>query len=176
MDLDIQPVRLSLKEYKQVKQLYMRAFPKYEREPWTWLLIKSKYQRADFMVFYDQEQFVGFAYVIHSHGMHYILYLAVNDQIRSQGYGTRIINELCRLYPEDSLALDVEQPNPQAANNQQRLRRLKFYRRNGFFPTPKLFKEEKVTFQVLATNKKINQRKIDKAFEWFSWPLGWLIQ
>ena len=90
MDLDIQPVRLSLKEYKQVKQLYMRAFPKYEREPWTWLLIKSKYQRADFMAFYDQEQFVGFAYVIHSHGMHYILYLAVNDQICSQGYGTRI--------------------------------------------------------------------------------------
>lgn len=121
MDLDIQPVRLSLKEYKQVKQLYMRAFPKYEREPWTWLLIKSKYQRADFMAFYDQEQFVGFAYVIHSHGMHYILYLAVNDQIRSQGYGTRIINELRRLYPKDSLALDVEQPNPQAANNQQRL-------------------------------------------------------
>ncbi|MCR1877714.1 GNAT family N-acetyltransferase [Limosilactobacillus reuteri] len=176
MDLDIQPVRLSLREYKQVKQLYMRAFPKYEREPWTWLLVKSKYQRAAFMAFYDQKQFVGFAYVIHSHGMHYILYLAVNDQIRSQGYGTRIINELRRLYPEDSLALDVEQPNPQAANNQQRLRRLKFYRRNGFFPTPKLFKEEKVTFQVLATNKKINQGKIDKAFEWFSWPLGWLIQ
>ena len=108
MDLDIQPVRLSLREYKQVKQLYMRAFPKYEREPWTWLLVKSKYQRADFMAFYDQKQFVGFAYVIHSHGMHYILYLAVNDQIRSQGYGTRIINELRRLYPKDSLALDVE--------------------------------------------------------------------
>lgn len=176
MDLDIQPVRLSLKEYKQVKQLYKRAFPKYEREPWSWLLIKSKYQRADFMAFYDQEQFVGFAYVIHNHGMHYILYLAVNDQVRSQGYGTRIINELRNLYPNDSLALDVEQPNPHAANNQQRLRRLRFYRRNGFFPTPKLFKEEKVTFQVLATNKKINQQKIDKTFEWFSWPLGWLIQ
>lgn len=176
MDLDIQPVRLSLKEYRQIKQLYMRAFPKYEREPWPWLMLKSKYRRADFMAFYDQSQFIGFAYVIHSHGMLYILYLAVNDRVRSHGYGTRIINEIRHRYPQDSLVLDVEQPNPQAANNQQRLRRLRFYKRNGFFPTPKLFKEEKVTFQVLATNKKINQRKVDKVFEWFSWPLGWLIQ
>ncbi len=176
MDLDIQPVRLSLKEYSQVKQLYMRAFPKYEREPWMWLMLKSKYRQADFMAFYDHEQFIGFAYVIHSHGMHYILYLAVNDQVRSRGYGSRIINAIRHLYPQDSLVLDVEQPNPQAANNQQRLRRMRFYRKNGFFPTPKLFKEEKVTFQVLATNKKINQQKVDKVFEWFSWPLGWLIQ
>lgn len=176
MDLDIQPLRLSLKEYRQVKQLYMRAFPKYEREPWLWLRLKSKYQRADFMVFYNHNQFVGFTYVIHSHGMHYILYLAVNDQVRSRGYGTRIINEIRQRYPQDSLVLDIEQPNPQAANNQQRLRRMRFYKRNGFFPTPKLFKEEQVTFQVLATNKQINQRKVDKVFEWFSWPLGWLIQ
>lgn len=176
MDLDIQPVRLSLKEYSQVKQLYMRAFPKYEREPWMWLMLKSKYRQADFMAFYDHEQFIGFAYVIHSHGMHYILYLAVNDQVRSRGYGSRIINAIRHLYPQDSLVLDVEQPNPQAANNQQRLRRMRFYKKNGFFPTPKLFKEEKVTFQVLATNKKINQQKVDKVFEWFSWPLGWLIQ
>lgn len=176
MDLDIQPVRLSLKEYKQVKQLYMRAFPQYEREPWAWLLLKSKYQRADFMAFFDQAQFVGFAYVIHSRGMHYILYLAVNDQVRSKGYGSRIIDKLRKLYPTESLVLDIEQPDPTAANNQQRLRRLQFYRRNGFFPTTKLFKEEKVTFQVLATNKKISQRKVDKIFEWFEWPLGWLIQ
>lgn len=172
MDLDIQPVRLSLKEYRQVKQLYTRAFPKYERESWTWLLLKAKYQRADFMAFYDQEQFVGFVYVIHSHGMHYILYLAVNDQVRSHGYGTRIINELRTLYPQDSLVLDIEQPDPTAANNHQRLRRLSFYKRNGFFPTPKLFKEEKVTFQVLATNKKINQHKVDQVFEWFDGPLA----
>lgn len=175
MDLDIQPVRLSLKEYKDVKQLYMRAFPKYEREAWSWLLLKSKYKRADFMAFYDQQRFVGFAYVIHSHAMHYILYLAVNDQVRSKGYGTRIINELRALYPKDSLVLDIEQPDPTTTNNHQRLRRLNFYRRNGFFPTSRVFKEEKVTFQVLATNKKVKQQKVDKIFEWFEWPLGWLM-
>ena len=83
MDLDIQPVRLSLKEYKQVKQLYMRAFPKYEREPWTWLLIKSKYQRADFMAFYDQEQFVGFAYVI----IFCISQLMIKSVLKDTGHG-----------------------------------------------------------------------------------------
>lgn len=79
MDLDIQPVRLSLSNYRDVKQLYQRAFPKYEREPWPWMMLKSKFKQADFMAFYDQDQFVGFSYVIHSHGFHYILFLAVND-------------------------------------------------------------------------------------------------
>ena len=176
MDLDIQPLRLSLREYKQVKQLYKRAFPNYEQEPWLWLRLKSQSAVADFMVFYDRKQFVGFAYVIHSHGMHYILYLAVNDKVRSRGDGSRIINQLRTLYPRDSLVLDIEKPNPAAANNQQRVRRLNFYKRNGFFLTPKLFKEEKVTFQVLSTNKKINQQRVDHIFDWFSWPLGWLIQ
>ena len=176
MDLDIQPVRLSLSNYREVKQLYQRAFPKYEREPWSWMMLKSKFKQADFMVFYDEGRFVGFAYVIHSHGFHYILFLAVNDQLRSRGYGSRIITQLRTLYPSDSLVLDVEQPDPHARNNQQRLRRLAFYKRNGFYWTPKKLEEDRVTYRVLATNKKINQQKVDRVFEWFSWPLGWFIQ
>lgn len=176
MDLDIQPVRLSLKEYPEVKQLYFRAFPQYEREPWTWMMLKSKFKRADFMAFYDRQQFVGFAYVIHSRGFHYILFLAVNDKLRSHGYGSRILSELRQKYTNDSLLLDIEEPNPHAANNRQRLRRLAFYKRNGFYQTPKKFPEEQVTFQVLATKKQINQQKVDRVFEWFSWPLGWFIQ
>lgn len=176
MDLDIQPVRLSLSNYQDVKQLYYRAFPKYEREPWHWMILKSKFRQADFMAFYDQGQFVGFAYVIHSHGFHYILFLAVNDQLRSRGYGSRIISELRALYPSDSLVLDIEQPDPAAANNRQRLRRLAFYKRNGFYLTPKKLEEDQVTYRVLATKKHINQQKVDGIFEWFSWPLGCFIQ
>ncbi|MDO4902722.1 MAG: GNAT family N-acetyltransferase [Limosilactobacillus sp.] len=176
MDLDIQPVRLGLSNYQEVKQLYRRAFPKYEREPWSWMMLKSKFKQADFMAFYDEDKFVGFSYVIHSRGFHYILFLAINDQLRSQGYGSRIIKQLRSLYPSDSLVLDIEQPDPSAKNNKQRLRRLAFYKRNGFYLTPKKLEEEEVTYQVLATKKNINQRKIDHVFEWFSWPLGWLIQ
>lgn len=176
MDLDIQPVRFSLKGYSTVKQLYMRAFPKYERETWPWMMLKSHFREADFMAFYDRQRFVGFAYVIHSHGFHYILFLAVNDQLRSQGYGSRIIAELRKLYRKDSLILDVEQPNPQAQNNHQRLRRIAFYRRNGFYLTSKRIEENQMTYQVLATKKRINQQGIDRIFQWFAWPLGWFIQ
>lgn len=176
MDLDIQPVRPGQDNYRRVKQLYFRAFPKYEQEPWSWLMLKSRFKRADFMAFYDEDQFVGFAYVIHSQGCHYILFLAVADQVRSQGYGSRIIHQLRRHYRDDSLLLDVEEPDDRAANNQQRLRRVAFYRRNGFYPTTKRFPEKHVTFRVLATKRQINGQRVDRIFDWFSWPLGWLIQ
>ena len=73
MDLDIQPVRSGLADYQEIKQLYMRAFPAYEREKWAWLIFKSHFKHADFEAFYDQGQFVGFAYVIHVKGLHYVL-------------------------------------------------------------------------------------------------------
>jgi GNAT superfamily N-acetyltransferase len=130
----------------------------------------------NFTICHDQNQFVGFSYVIHSHGFHYILFLAVNDQLRSQGYGSRIIAQLRTLYPSDSLVLDIEQPDPSAKNNRQRLRRLAFYKRNGFYLTPKKLEEDQMTYRVLATKKHINQHKVDRVFEWFSWPLGWFIQ
>lgn len=176
MDLDIQPVRLNSTNYRRVKQLYLRSFPEYEREPWGWLLLKSRFSRADFMAFYDQEKFVGFAYVLHSQGCHYILFLAVDDQVRSQGYGGRIIQQLRHRYGDDQLLLDVEEPDVRAANNKQRLRRIAFYQRNGFHLTAKRFPEEEVTFRVLATKRQINGKRIDQIFEWFAWPLGWIIQ
>jgi len=174
LDLDIQPVRSGLADYQEIKQLYMRAFPAYEREKWAWLIFKSHFKHADFEAFYDQGQFVGFAYVIHVKGLHYVLYLAVNDRLRSQGYGSRILTTLKQHYHGVPLALDVEAPDPTAANNHQRLRRLAFYRKNGFRPTSRKMKDPEVTYQVLTTTNHFNGQKVDHVFDWFEWPFGWL--
>src|SRR5699024_4135254 len=152
----------------------MRAFPAYEREKWAWLIFKSHFKHADFEAFYDQGQFVGFAYVIHVKGLHYVLYLAVNDRLRSQGYGSRILTTLKQHYHGVPLALDVEAPDPTVANNHQRLRRLAFYRKNGFRPTSRKMKDPEVTYQVLTTTNHFNGQKVDHVFDWFEWPFGWL--
>lgn len=168
MSLTAKPLNPSLPEYRQVKALYYRAFPKYEQEAWSRLLFKRLFRRADFLVFYDQDQFVGFSYIIHHHGIHYVLYLAVNDQVRSHGYGSRILDQLKHRYAPDTLILDIEQPNPTATNNQQRLRRLRFYRKNGFNLTDRLTRTPAVTYQLLATRPQIDHTKVDNMFAWFN--------
>lgn len=168
LSLTVKPLKSSLPEYRQVKALYYRAFPKYEQESWSRLLFKQLFSRADFLVFYDQEQFVGLSYVIHHHGIHYVLYLAVNDQVRSKGYGSQILDELKRRYAPDTLILDIEQPNSVATNNHQRLRRLRFYRKNGFALTDRLTKTPAVTYQLLSTSQEIDHAKVDNMFAWFN--------
>ena len=168
MSLTVKPLKPSLPEYRQVKALYHRAFPQYEQEAWSRLLFKRLFRRADFLAFYDQCQFVGLSYIIHHHGIHYVLYLAVNDRVRSRGYGSRILAQLKQRYAPDTLILDIEQPDVTVANNHQRLRRLRFYRKNGFTLTDRLTRTPAVTYQLLATQQQIDHAKVDNMFAWFN--------
>lgn len=168
MTLRTQPVTPRLPEYRQVKQLYYRAFPKYEQESWRRLMFKRLFWRADFIAFYDDHQFVGFTYLVHHQGIHYLLYLAVNDQARSQGYGSKILQATCRRYPTDTAVLDIEQPDPVAVNNHQRQRRLGFYRKNGFDLTDRLTPTADVTYQMLSNTRQVDHTKVDEMFAWFN--------
>lgn len=168
MELKTQPVTPRLSEYRLIKQLYYRAFPKYEQESWLRLMFKRLFRRADFTAFYDDQQLVGFTYLVHHRGIHYLLYLAVNDQVRSQGYGSEILQATCQRYPTDTVVLDIEQPDPAAVNNHQRQRRLSFYRKNGFDLTDRLTPTADVTYQMLSNTSRVDHTKVDDIFTWFN--------
>lgn len=176
MSLTMQPINRQLPSYRQVKQLYRRAFPRYERAPWSWLMLKSRHDRANFWAFFDQDRFVGLAFFIHGAGkMHYLYYLAVNDQVRSRGYGSRILAQLRKLYRAGTIVLDCEQPDPDADNHQQRLKRMAFYAKNGFYRTNRFHHDRGEVFHILASKKAVNHDHVDEVVRWWSWPLGRLI-
>lgn len=107
--------------------------------------------------------------------MHYLYYLAVNDHVRSRGYGSRIIAQLRKLYGQGTIVLDCEQPDPRADNHQQRLKRMAFYAKNGFYQTHHFHHDRGVKFHILATQRSINRDHVDEVTHWWSWPLGRLI-
>ncbi len=86
-----------------------------------------------FLAYYDGDDFCGFTYTVENEDMVFVLYLAVNDEIRSKGYGTAILADLKARASGRGVALNIEPLDPHAANSEQRVRRLDFYRRNGFF-------------------------------------------
>ena len=78
-----------------------------------------------------------------------MLYFAIDAQCRSQGYGSRIIAELERQYPSDTIVLDIRTPDANAADAQQRQKRLDFYLRNGFHIAPFEWVEAAERYTVL---------------------------
>ena len=82
--------------------------------------------------------------------MLFVLYLAVDNTLHSQGYGSRCLSLLDTIADGRTIALNVEIPHADAPNNEQRLRRIAFYERNGFAVTPYHLNDGKTTFSVLA--------------------------
>ena len=139
-------------DYKRIKALQKRAFPKNEQFPLFLLWLISLGSSADMKAVYDETVFCGFYYVFQSPRMVFVLYLAVNDKIRSKGYGSRILQELKKQTDGKSIVLNVEKQIPDAGNNAQRISRITFYEKNGFSDTGYEIQENDDTYMILATD------------------------
>ena len=138
-------------EYKDVCRLMRTAFPQNEQIP-MWLLRMLAFRKnVNFRVFYEEEQFCGILYTVENDKYIFVLYLAVNDRIRSKGYGTKILDWL-KQNTDKIIVLNVEARNPSAENALQREKRISFYYRNGIFDTGCRFIDAGETYSVLASD------------------------
>ena len=87
----------------------------------------------------------------------FIWYLAVNDKMRSCGYGSAILNDVKEKYAGCEITLNVEPLYTTADNYEQRVKRIAFYARNGFLNTEKIIKFKKDDFLVLSTKKDFDE-------------------
>lgn len=156
MKLNIKPVNKNLKEYNKIRDLMLTSFPKNERYPMWLLSLLSKRKCIDFSAFYDNENFCGLTYSISNDKMTFLLYLAVNNEVRSKGYGSEILSCLKNSVPENTIVFNVEKPNINADNNEQRIKRINFYLKNGFQTTNYELVEGNDIYSVLASDKNFS--------------------
>ncbi len=120
------------KEWKEIKKIYLEAFPKAERKP----LFVVKYSiirgKTKVITVIENEILQGFAMVIPFENMVMVDYLAVSNEIRSKGVGSKIIAEVCKQFENKKIVLLIERINDSAINSEQRSARRKFYIKNGF--------------------------------------------
>ena len=65
----------------------------------------------------------------------YLAYFAVRKDLRSGGIGGGALRELIRRYPDRQVVAEYEAPDGRCGNNNERIRRKRFYLRNGFYET-----------------------------------------
>ncbi len=159
MKLKAKSVSRKLPEYKQIKQLMKRAFPKNEQMPVWVLRILALNKGTDFLAWYGKGAFCGISFTVQHKNMAFILYLAVNDKIRSKGYGSAVLNCLKKKFKGKTLSLNVEPLERDAANYTQRVRRIYFYKKNGFRDTGYFIHDKNDKYLILSTAETFSQKE-----------------
>ncbi|MBO7500543.1 MAG: GNAT family N-acetyltransferase [Fibrobacterales bacterium] len=136
MTLFEKPVRaLAPEELARTKRLYESAFPVEERIPWKELLRLADEMPLDFAVWFDGADFVGLTIVWPRSEFDWFWYFAVEEELRGRGLGQEILSRLLGKRAGRTLILDMESPEQECENAEQRRRRHGFYLRNGFRDT-----------------------------------------
>lgn len=118
--------------YEKFKKLYMSAFPAEERRLLLSLWIASKLKKIDVFALEDNDTFIGLLITAKEDDIVWVDYLAISPEFRGHGYGSKTLSHLKDYYEDKRIFLEVETPLDNVENYHQRLKRVEFYKQNGF--------------------------------------------
>lgn len=129
MILNDKPTKETISE---IEKLYLNAFPKSERKPFS-LILKMK--SAHIFSLEENEKFAGLCITIIHDDLCLLDYFAVSDEMRGQGVGTKALHAICDYYKDKKLFLEIESTKEITAENiEYRKKRKSFYLKAGFAP------------------------------------------
>lgn len=164
---------------KNIKKLYNEAFPKEERVPLWLLKILAKKENVKFYGIYDNEKFIGLSYNIYHKDIVFIFYLAIDSNLRGQGYGSKVLELIKQKYNNHRIILNIEEMDKNSKNYEQRIKRKEFYKRSGFYDLDFTVKEAGVVYETLCYNKDKKQVGKEEYMEfmkkYFGKILSWYV-
>ena len=151
-------------ELKKAKALYYRAFPKNERRSFP-ELVENRFGSTEVFCFYDEKTFVGMACLLNSPSISHIIYLAVDESLRGYGYGSRALDLLHQSKSGKKIMVDIEIPDAQAENVEQRKKRKKFYLRAGYEEAPVKYEWRNENYEILSFGGQISETEYNGFWE-----------
>ena len=133
--LSISKLKRESSERISAENLYITAFPEIERHHVDELFDACDTDKCEWLIFRENELFVGMAYMIIQDDIAFLLYLAVEGNQRNKGYGAEILRNLSQKYKGLEIILLIESLQEECDNMDIRIRRKEFYMRNGFYDT-----------------------------------------
>ena len=148
----------------KIKKLYQTAFPKEELLPWWIVRLLTIQKCVDLTGYYREETFAGFTFTATTEDILFVLFFAVEENSRGKGFGSEILQYLKDSNSGKTIVLNVEPVDERAENNDQRIRRMAFYKKNGFYDTGYNIREVGGVFRVLATAPELDTAAYGKVF------------
>lgn len=148
MCIQLKSIKESSKELHQLMALYHRAFPENERKT-LFPLLQDDTGHGEVLAFYHEENFLGFACLLHGHDISHMIYFTIEESLRGKGYGKACLTTLLLMYPH-RMIVDIEIEDEQKANHEQRHKRKQFYLKNGFQNTTISYSWEDEIYEIMA--------------------------
>lgn len=145
------------KDREYFEQVNDEAFPLSERMSMDEIFSFALDTNTDVIGIYDTCTPVGFAVLLKNQECAYVYYLAIDNRIRSKGYGTAALKKIFEAYPQLQIILDFEEIDANADNNAQRIRRKNFYLRNGFHETGNYTLLREGRFEVVCSAGELHK-------------------
>lgn len=115
---------------QKIKNLYTAAFPACEQKPFSLICEKQTMGCADILYLEEMGQFCGLAITMKHDDIVLLDYFSIEESCRSQGLGSKALQELFAYYQGKRFFLEIESTLVPAENMTQRLMRKKFYLNN----------------------------------------------
>ena len=123
-----------------------------EKEFPFWILEEcSKENNSDLYGIIDNDKLIGMCYLVNCSNAYYLMYLAVEPNLRNQNYGSRILMDLKEKYKVLFLSIDSPVDNIS-------VRRKNFYLRNGFYDTNKFYEDTGINYEYEITDDIMKMR------------------
>ncbi|WP_434794837.1 GNAT family N-acetyltransferase [Staphylococcus shinii] len=129
MSLQEKNVNKDSSDLKHIESLLKNSFPEVERFPMDLILYKLEKDIGNLLAIYDDDNFIGFTYLIQYNNLTYVQYLAVDDKYQSMGYGSKILQFINEKYGMNPIILNIEIVDPTFENYLQRKKEKIFIRK-----------------------------------------------
>lgn len=149
----------------EVRSLLRKSFPREERIPFSVLLVRAKLEDFEILAYYDGGDLCAVSVTCSDKYVCSIQYLAVAEKKRGCGIGTSVLKYLSKRHKGKVMTADIEVPYADADNIAQRMRRLRFYEKNGFENTHIGYTCHEVDYLVMTKNGEFNEPLFRSAYE-----------
>lgn len=150
----------NLADAKDVEKLYIDSFPPHERVAFSGFF-SGVFDGFSLVAQYDKGVLVGMLHFICTPDFIHLNYFAILPIRRGAGYGTKCLNWIKRHYKNYPIVVDVEVISDTYPNNDIRIKRQNFYRKNGFKNNTCVFEWEGEEMTYMSY-KKIDETKFLK--------------
>lgn len=146
-NMDVKKIS-KLEDCLDIKKLYEENFPKKERTNF-YSLLSGLYASFKLYALYDKNTVKAFVHLNSTEDFVHINYFAVSKLYQGQGIGSQFLTWLKKKFIEKPIVLDVELENQNNNNNFDRVRRINFYKKNGFVLSNYVFEWQKELFSPM---------------------------
>lgn len=150
---------------RELKKLYLSAFPAAERKP-IWLIWKKYREKVSEVLAIENQsgEFLGLAITLLDGDLVVLDYFAVKDEVRNAGVGAKAIQTLQKRYQGKDFLLEIESTlHPQSTETEKR--RKAFYLRNGMTPMNYVVDLFGVEMEILTAGTQVSFERYHAAYE-----------